>query len=529
MALPRTAEGESSSGTSADRSPAETGRQERPATSIRGGKTVAGDLAAVFGGRAGLAVLSAVAVVITTRVLGPRGYAVLALVGIVSNLVWMASTSWTGMAARRYGREDLELIGRMNRLTWNRALIAAPVVSASVLLVLALKAGGALPLGLTWELVAIAILISFALMLVDHLTTMLEAGGRMRLSAGVQVLGQTAYVGALAAVYLSAAHFSAVFVLLLFLAAYSCVTLALSVFAWKIAITPLEFDRALLRRMLKLSIPMIGFTLSQYVFSSVDIVILKMFRGQTDVGLYAVAYQAYSVLSRIAQSVGIVLVPLFVSLNLAGRVDIVRRYMQRTVEQGFFVIAMMTGLVISVLPLVVPVMFTVAFTAAAAPMAILMIGFTFFFANALVQPVLTLQEQTRAMAVVFGCGAVLNVVGDVVMIAVLHMGIIAPAIATSGALGCMFVGYYLAAQRPLGLRIHVPLLGLVPLSAALVPTLVWRGITGTILAVVAVALASGMVIAWKRPFGQEDAAMIAKLGLPERVKRIAVNIICALD
>lgn len=533
MTSPRAAASSSSPGASYpatdEVSPAHSVRQRASAGAVRGAKTVAGDLAAVASGRLGLVLLAAVSVVITTRLLGPKGYAVLALVGIVARLAWNASTSWTGISARRYGREDLELRGTMNRITWNRGLIAAPLVAASFLLVLGLKAAGVLPLGLTWNLVAIALATSLMLMLTDHTTTMLEAAGRMRLSAGVQVLGQAAYVGALVVVFVSLRHVSPPSVLLLNLAIATCAVIVLTRLVWQTSIVPLEFDRKLLRRMLKLSLPMIGFTVSQYVFSAVDIVILKIFRGQADVGVYAVAYQAFSALSQVAQALTIVLVPLFVSLKLAGREAVVRRYMQRNVSQGVFLFAVAAALAIPFIPLAVPLLFGSAFSGAAAPMAMLMCGLTFFFANSLVAPVLTLHEQSRALAIVWIGGAVLNVIGDVVLVAILHMGILAPAIATSGALMCMFAGYYLAAQRPLEMRIPLPLLEVVPLSAGLVPTLVWGGIRGTIVGVVAVIAVSSAFIMWKRPFSREDTAVIATLRLPESVKRLAISVINFVD
>jgi O-antigen/teichoic acid export membrane protein len=533
MTSSQAAEGNSSSGThneaAATASRAYALRQRTSSPVVRGAKTVAGDLAAVTSGRVAVVLLAAISVVITTRLLGPRGYAVVALVGIVSRLAWNASLSWTGMSARRYGREDLELRGAMNRVTWNRGLIAAPLITASFLLVLGLKAAGVLPLGLTWKLVAIALTTSLMVMLTDHVTTMLEAAGRMRTSAGVQVLGQAAYVGALGVVFVSLRHFSAPSVLVLNLAIGSCAAIVLPRLAWRTSITPVEIDRKLLRRMLKLSIPMIGVTVSQYVFSAVDIVILRMFRGQADVGVYAVAYQAFSTLSQVAQALPIVLVPLFVSFNLAGRDDVVRRYMQRHLEQGLFLFAVIAGLAIPFLPLAVSLLFGSAFAGATVPMAILMCGLTFFFANSLVMPILSLHEQSRALAIVWVGGAAVNVAGDVILVAILHMGILAPAIATSGALMCMFAGYYLAAQRPLEMRMRLPVLQVVPLCAGLVPTLVWGGISGILVGVVAVVGASSAIMMWKRPFKREDIAVIATLRLPEPVKRCAIRVINFID
>jgi O-antigen/teichoic acid export membrane protein len=504
------------------------GGEPTSATSVRGVTSVAGDFAAVASGRTGLAVLSAVSVILATRLLGPRGYALVGLVSIVSTLVWTVSTSWLSTAVRRYGREDFELRGRVNRLTWNRAVIAAPLTLLSVALVVALKAAGALPLGLSWPLVAIAIGFSLALIVVDHLTTVLETIGRMKVSAASQVLSQAGYVGLLAAVYIAAVHVTASRVLLFSLAAYTALALAITALVWRTAVMPPEFDRALLRRMLHLSIPMCGFMVSQYVFASVDIVILKIFRTQADVGVYAVAYQAYTVLSRVTQSGTIVLVPLFVSLRMAGRGDLVGRYMQRGVAQGLFLAAVLTALVIPFLPLLVPLAFGSAFAGATTPMAILLCGLVFLFAQYLIAPVLTLHEQTRAMAVVSAVATLLNIVGDVILVAVLHMGIIAPAIATSAALAFMFVAYFISAARASSVKPHVPLLGTLPLVAALVPVLVWGGFASTVIGLGAVVLTSVAILRVRRPFGPEDAEIVAKLQLPAPVKRGALRALAVL-
>jgi O-antigen/teichoic acid export membrane protein len=313
------------------------------------------------------------------------------------------------------------------------------------------------------------------------------------------------------------------------LAAYTALALGLTALTWKSAVVPAEFDRALLRRMLRLSIPMIGFMVSQYVFSSVDIVILKIFRTQADVGVYAVAYQAYTVLSRVTQSGTIVLVPLFVSLRMAGRGDLVVRYMRRNVAQGLFLIAVLTALVIPFLPLIVPLAFGHAFASASTPMAILLCGLVFLFAQYLIAPVLTLNEQTRAMAVISALATLLNVVGDVVLVAVLHMGILAPAVATSAALFFMFGGYYICAARASSVKRQVPLLGALPLTAALVPILIWEGIAGTMIGLAAVLVTSLAVLRVRRPFGPEDAEVVAKLRLPEPVKRGALKALAVLD
>ena len=322
----------------------------RPVESIRGATTVASDLATVATGRAALALLSAVSVLITTRMLGPAGYGTVALAGIIATLVYTVTSSWTGVSVRRYGREDLELRGTMSRLTWNRAIIGMPLAVVSIAAVIALKIFGGLPSAVTWPLVWIVIASALTTIVLDHWVCLLETSGRMRLSAVSQVVTQAVYVAILFAIFTLRGHGTPVLILAFGLGTQALLSLALVPFLWSLGLVPLAADRPLLRRMLRLSTPLIGFTVSQYVFASIDILVLRIFRSQADVGVYAVAYQAYTVLSRVAVSATAVFVPLFVSLELAGRRKLIERYLERGVPQGLLLIALAGGVAIPLLP-----------------------------------------------------------------------------------------------------------------------------------------------------------------------------------
>jgi O-antigen/teichoic acid export membrane protein len=457
--------------------------------------------------------------------LGPAGYGTIALVGIVATLVFTASTAWTGIAVRRYGREDLEVGRTMNRLTWNRALIGAPLAAISVAAVLTLKFIGALPSSLTWPLVWIAIGSALVTMVVDHWVCMLETSGKMKVSAGSQVASQVLYVGILVALFVIARRASPQIVLMLALGCSCLLAIGVAPVLWRLGVVPPSIDRTLLRRMLRLSTPMIAFTVSQYVLASVDIVVLRMFRSQADVGVYAVAYQAYTVLSRVAVSATAVFVPLFVSLEMAGRRNLIERHLRRGVPQGTFLLAATGGLAIPLLPLLVPVMFGHRFEAAATPLSILALGLLCLFAGYLVSPILTLHEDTRAIAAITVVAAVINVAGDTLMIGVLHMGIIAPAIATSGALAFVFAVFYARAQQALDQDVRFDAWVVAPMIAGLVPTLAWGGVLGAVTGIAGAAVASAGIIMWRSPFSREDADLIAKLDLPEVIKRGVVKVI----
>jgi O-antigen/teichoic acid export membrane protein len=495
-----------------------------PVASIRGATTLASDFGAIASGRILSALLSFVTVLFTTRMLGPTGYGTVAFVGVVSTLVFTVSTAWTGISVRRYGREDLELRGKMNRLTWNRALIGAPLVTVIVSVVLILKIFGVLPGGLTWPLVWIAVGTGLANMVVDHWICLLETSGKMKVSAGGQVLSQMVYVGGLVALFVLSVRISPEVVLLLALGSATLLAIGVAPIVWRVGVMPLTADRQLLRRMLWLSTPVIGLMVSQYIFASVDIFVLSMFRSQHDVGVYAVAYQAYIVLSGVAVSATAVFVPLFVSLQMAGRRSLIERYLRSGVPQGLFLIAAVGGLVVPTVPLLVPIVFGHAFAAAATALSVLAIGLAFLFAAYLVAPILTLHEQTRTTAAINAVAAAINVAGDFLMIGVFHMGIVAPAAATSGALVFIFGAYYVRARNVLHIEVRLHIIVAAPLIAALTPTLLVGGVVGTLSGISGAAATSAAIIVWRSPFTRDDAGLIAKLDLPPIVKRVVLKL-----
>ena len=489
---------------------------------VRGATSAAKDVSTIASGRLALAVLSAGSVVITTRMLGPAGYGTVALVGIIVTLLFNTGTSWTGIAVRRYGREDLDAGRSMSRLTWNRAVIGGPVATAAVTVLVALKLIHALPSFLTWWLILIAIATAVTTIIIDHWSCLLETSGKMKISAGGQVCRQGLYVGVLVALFALVGHASPQTILLLTLSTSVLLVVAVAPFVWRLGIVPVSVDRNLLRRMLVLSIPMIAFMFSEYVLGSIDIVILRIFRGQSEVGVYAVAYQGYSVLSRIAVSITAVFVPLFVSLRAAGKQHLVTRYLARGVPQAMFLLATSGGLLIPLLPLFVPIMFGTRFTDAATPLAILAVSLLALFGGYLLAPILTLHEATKAVAAVNVVAAVVNVIGDILMVGVFHLGIVAPAIATSAALTLELAAYYVIARRLLDepdARVN-PLM-LLPIATGLIPTLIWGTLASGIAGVLATIVIAGAVVLWRSPFTVDDVALIDKLELPGFLKQTA--------
>jgi O-antigen/teichoic acid export membrane protein len=317
-------------------------------------------------------------------------------------------------------------------------------------------------------------------------------------------------------------------VLLLSLCAATLFAIGVAPIVWRSGVRPVEVDAVLLRRVLWLSTPVIALMASQYVFASVDIVVLRAVRGQHDAGVYAVAYQGYTVLSGAAVAATAVFLPLFVSLRLAGREHLVGRYLTRLVPQALLLLSVIGGLAATFVPVLVPLAFGHAFAAASAPLCILIAGLVFLFAAYCVAPVLTLHERTRTTAAINGIAAIVNVVGDLVLVAVFHIGVVAPAIATSGSLVILFGGFDVSARRMLHVRARLPVVAVVPLVTGIVSALVLTGVTEVVAGVAATLLATWIVCMWRPPFSPDDIALVAKLQLPATMKRRLVTILTSL-
>lgn len=495
------------------------GELRAQARTIRGASSILSDFAAIAGGRLSYAILSFVTVLLVTRMLSPAAYGTVATATIVANLINTVSTVWTASAVRRYGREELELRGNMSRVTWNRAVIAAPLTALGLAAIVGLKTAGALPAELTWPFVGLIMAATLALILVGHCQALLETEGRMKVSAAGQVLAQVAYLGALAAFFFLSSHRSPSLVMGLSVASSLLLVVFWLPVVWRPGIWPIEFDRKLLLRMLWLSTPVIGLTVSQYVIGSVDLVVLRWFTTRAAVGIYAVAYQAYTVLSAVAMAAPSVFLPLFVSLNMAGRRDLVVRYLDGAMPQIILLISATVGLGAAMLPVLVPLVFGHAFVGAAKPLALLCIALVLLFGAFLMSPILLLHEQTRKNALINGIAAAINVVGDIVTVAVLHMGVIGPALATSAALGFAFAAYYRLGRRLLGATSRLDLAIAAPLVAGLVPSLALPKPVGSLIGIASVLLATAAVLIWRRPFKPEDVELLVTLDMPPAVQR----------
>lgn len=490
---------------------------------VRGAATLFSDYASILGARFASAALSVVSVLLTTRILDPTGYGLVAYVTVIALLIFTVTSAWTSAAMSRYGREELEREGSMRGTTWSRIELTAPLLVVATGVVVLIKVAGGFPSELTWALIWLAIASGGVLVVFDHVTYSLEVAGRMKASAGQVVSQQVALLILLTVILLTGTGQSPLVV-----AAAGTVTAAIFAIAFgrlvfRTSFWPRKVDHELRGRILRFSVPLIAFTLSQYAIRSVDLIVVGAFASAAAVGVYAIAYQAFSVLQQLTTASGPVLLPLFVSLQTAGTEGFLGRYVERVVPQLTLIGATVAGLAVPFVPAAVPLVFGHAFEGAAEPLEILLLALVFGFVGNLLAPAIVLEERTPPIAIVNVVAMIVNIVGDLLLVGPADMPLTGPAIATAAAFAVILIGYVGIARSSITTKLSVPLATLLPFVAGFVPAITLGSAVAIPIGVAATLAVAMALVMLTKTFEVEDLDLIMRLDMPRPVKRLTVR------
>lgn len=496
-----------------------------PISEVRGASTIVGDYASILGARLLSVLLSIATIIVTTRILDPSGFGTVAYVTILATLIFTIGSAWTSAAVPRYGREEFDEHGSMVAVTWERLIITAPLVVAVAAAILAIDASDLLSKNLGAGFLIVACFYGVALVLSDHLVYVLQAVGRMKLSALAVLLRHGCVLAALGIILITGVSRSPLTVASVIAAAWIVLTPALAFSVWEAGVWPPRFNAKLRKRMLLFSLPLIAFTVSQYAIQAIDFFVIGIFRGTADVGRYYLAYQGYTVLQSVATAAIPILTTLFVSLRAAGREDLIRTFISRGLPQLMFLSAVATGLIASIIPIALPVVFGSKYSGSVLPFVVLLIPILLLVASNVLAPVILLHEATRGVGLINIIAASINIAGDFILIGPVGMGIVGAAIATTASISCVFFGYCYLVVRRLELRFWLnPLISL-PLLVGVGAALLLPAFLAVLSGPVLVVLTAIIVVTWADIFRAEDSELVNRLNLPSPLKRIAIKAI----
>lgn len=497
--------------------PQGSGRAAVLADSLRGSLSNYGWLLL---GQAGATLALFLTTILLTRHLGPDGYGRYSLFLVVAQILLLPVSAWTAGAVIRFGAEEYLQRGKLARTLTSRWCFIAP----AALLVLALAALGRQELARYLELPTAAVGLLAAYVLFQTVSQTfhngLQAVSKMKHYAlllfadKALTLGGVFLLAGLAGLAVSGV------IAVVALAALGTSIIGLLALGPRLALPP-EVRAEALRQMYFFSYPLLLGGVVTYLGNYADVLIINHYLRKADVGLYALAYQGFNLLVQLVLLVNVMLGPIVISLYVTGRVDLIRRYVERIVPQGLLLWAAILAVVVAISDPVIRLIFGPGFEAATTPFALLAFGAAFGGLQMLITPVLTAYKLTKEAVAVLVGGAVLNIIVDILLIP--RVGIVGGALGTLGAAAfsaafCVLVVYWRVGGLPWG---RLLLLGppfLLPLAALVVLALSHS----PLLSLAAVGLAAvGSLLALREleAFQEQDLALAEEVSMPSWLRR----------
>jgi O-antigen/teichoic acid export membrane protein len=296
-------------------------------------RTANWDLSNAFGNYATLAVsqiavafFSFASVTLCTRTLGAEGYGGIIAI-IAASSVAQIFVNWTCVGLARFGVEEFVESGNISKSFWARTIIFLPNTLIFLVFSLAwfplLANWLKLPSEAFW-LVILHFIITTCWLHVQHafqgaklpkLQGSFLAFERVLIFATLLVLAFTGNLTWISAVW--------AYIVPPFLMTVIGLWQIRKLFSWKF-----EFDRKMMRKMLKYAVPLIPFSIIGYLSTSyLDAIFISQYLDKTELGIYTVAYQINGILMQFPLLAGSLLMPMFVTFQSNKQSDIIQKYL----------------------------------------------------------------------------------------------------------------------------------------------------------------------------------------------------------
>lgn len=445
--------------------PGRTEPRTAPSLLAQDSRRLFGSISLAVVGQAGAIAAGLGCMIVTTRLLGPGGYGLLAMFFVFQEVL-SKLFGWADLGLVRFGREELAEGGRFSETFWARFLIFfASLVAAAALLFAAQR-----PLNTYLRLNATAHVLllgyvgmtAFILMLRSVFQTATRFRAYAATTFGVRALKLVVILAVFVFLAWSAdaaaiirAHLAAMVVVIL------C---ALVLLPWR-QLLPVRFVSRTIRRVATYSWPLLFGGLAVLVVNWVDLVVIKHFHTSREVGWYAVAYQPVTVLATLRVSFIAAILPLLVSMAVERKHAALVWYLDEALPQLAWVAGMGCVLVAGAVE-VIPLVLGDAYRPSVVPCQVLTAAVAFSVVVALHEAMAQAVGRVRASVGVLLILAAVNALLDILLVP--RIGILGAGLATTAAYAvCSFLYFpllnsvqCLRGSRP-GRR-YQALLGLAP-------------------------------------------------------------------
>ncbi len=461
-----------------------------------------------------LALLSAS---ITSRLLGPQGYGILALAFSIAQVAFVCAINWASNAMVRFGRAEIIVEGSMRRTFWACTLLIAGCCIIALASLALLRGLVARYIGIPERALWIVLAMILAIVLSNQTLLLLQAHGRMRRYAMTSASERIIYIILLLASALLWPSMDAVAIFLLTVLCKLLQTL-LGVSGLPLrGLFPVTLHRPTLERILRYSWPMVFAFSGGYVVDWIDLYVIRAYLPLSDVGTYQVAYQGMLSLSGLLMVLSTLAFPIITGLRVQDRQEAVRRYVTRFTPQVTVTWGLILALVSGFSPAVIPLLFGQQFIGAIRPFKILLMGIAFQSISVMYSPILASYDLTKQSTGIVIFMGLVNLAGDLVLVP--RLGIAGAAVATAFSYVLSSTLYLVVGNRRLDIASPMPLLCPLPGLLALGGNLLTDSVSVGILLFLGTASLTVSFARRARLFERTDADVLEQIEMPAAFKR----------
>ncbi|OGV51402.1 MAG: hypothetical protein A2017_14845 [Lentisphaerae bacterium GWF2_44_16] len=472
--------------------------------------------------------LGILASALTVRLLGAEEYGRLSVLMMVSGLFSLFIANWSSTALLRFGREEYQKTGKINRTVWARYFLFA--VSFAIALPVLFLAGEYISSYIGGSCVLWILPIILLTVIVQDANSsfsyMLQALKKMKAYSAsllfipfflVLVLGTFFYL-------FNGRHFSFVTVALITALCGGAAAFFIFLLVPLKSIFPITLNKLQLKEIYIFSYPVIFGNLAFYVVNWVDMVVIKHYFSMKDVGCYQVAYNVYSMVASQMSVINTIMLPLFVSMIALEKGFLIRRYIRSLVPQFFLGGILIVCIGASISPLFFRYAYGRAFEISACYFLVLSLGLAFKVLIYLYSGILIAHKHVKLSMTAGIAGALLNFGGDLLLIPL--MGPLGATVATSSSVLLCAVLYHIfigikITKGPSSLRLF---LLTIPVFISLAITYFVNMFWAPPLVALASLLSVFFLAKALKLFKKEDIELFQGISMPESCRNCVIKI-----
>jgi O-antigen/teichoic acid export membrane protein len=456
---------------------------------------------------------SFISAVLLTRILGTDGYGKFNLFYLVANIAFIGLINWTSASVLRFGKEEFIIENRINKVFWTRNIFVASGVILFFIVLSILRHGieEYTKISCVWRFIAAFIILQVFL---DYLNYIFQATSQLKASSFVGVLVKFIFLLSVLFLFYSDRKGIREILFAYILSQFLTVLIFLKWIDFSLFF-PIAADWRTFKKILTFSYPLIFSSLSAYVISYIDLVFIKRYLSISDVGTYSLSYNLMNSFQQILMVIITVTTPILIGLYTEGREEIIRDYLRKLTPQGVFLWSTFLTISIGILPFIIPFIFGNTFEASILPMQILLLGLVWNAISCFYSGVLTTYKLIKKMVLMTILMAVINLLGD--MLLVPRLGINGAAISSASVFSLGGIAYMRIGNRRLNLREYRALLFLIPVLVTFTGILCKFDL---ILISIAVVFLYYFILHKFQLFADSDIAFLDHVSMPAYLRRV---------